>query len=84
MKKQLYNGFIVERFDGKQIYYTIQYRTFNLRPYALYIDGIQSAWCNTYVNRGSLVNATKKLSSEIKRNIHCTITDIYGSEIIRT
>ena len=81
---KMYNGFIVNRFDGVKIYYTIQKRTFNRRPYALYVNGVQSAWCNTYVNRGSLVNAVEKLKAQIKANCHCTISDIYGSEIIRT
>ena len=84
MEKYYYNGFRVDKPDGSRIYYTIQTRTFNTRPYALYIDGDQCAWMNTYINRGALVNAVKKLAIEIKyNNPACDITSVCGAEIIK-
>ncbi len=84
MVKYLYNGFRVDRPDGQRVYYTIQRRTFTRRPYALYIDGSESASMNTYINRGALVNAVKRLAIEIKYNRpEFTINDICGDEIIR-
>lgn len=84
MVKWFYNGFRVDRPDGRRVYYTIQRRTFNRRPYALYIDGSQAASTNTYINRGALVNAVKRLAIEIKYNRpECVINDICGAEIIR-
>lgn len=84
MEKCFYNGFRIDRPDGERIYYTIQRRTFNLRPYALYINGSQSASTNTYINRGALVNAVKRLAIEIKYNCpEIKVTDICGAEIIK-
>lgn len=84
MEKWFYNGFRVDRPDGQRTYYTIQRRTFNRRPYALYIDGSQAASINTYINRGALVNAVKRLAIEIKYNRpEFVINDICGAEIIR-
>jgi hypothetical protein len=83
MEKWFYNGFRVDRPDGQRVYYTIQRRTFNRRPYALYVDGFQSGM-NTYINRGALVNAVKRLAIEIKYNRpEFMINDICGAEIIR-
>jgi hypothetical protein len=84
MEKYFYNGFRVDRPDGSRIYYTIQNRTYNSRPYALYINGDQCAWMNTYINRGALVNAVKRAAIEIKyRYPNCIISDICGAEIIK-
>ena len=84
MEKYFYNGFRVDRPDGSRIYYTIQTRSFNTRPYALYIDGDQCAWMNTYINRGALVNAVKKAAIELKyRCPNYIISDICGAEKIR-
>lgn len=84
MEKWFYNGFRLDRPDGQRVYYTIQRRTFNQRPYALYIDGSESAAFNTYVKRGALVNAVKRLAIEIKYNRpEFVINDICGAEIIR-
>lgn len=79
-----YNGFIVTRADGSRTYYTIINRQFNRRPYALYIDGAQCAWMNTYINRGSLVNAVKKLAAELKYNCpNVIISEAYGEELVK-
>ena len=84
MEKYFYNGFCATMPDGKKIYYTIQTRLFNTRPYALYIDGDQCSWLNTYINRGALVNAVKRLAIDIKyNNPVCIVSDIAGAEIIR-
>ena len=84
MEKYFYNGFRVDMPDGSRMYYTIQTRLFNTRPYALYINGDQCAWMNTYINRGALVNAVKKAAIEIKyRCPNCIISDICGAEKIR-
>ena len=83
MYKYYYNGFRVDRPDGTQIYYTIQTRPFNSRPYALYVNGDQSS-IKTYINRGALVNAVKRLAIDIKHNCPSyIITDICGAEKIR-
>jgi hypothetical protein len=81
----VYNGFYWTRpTDGARCYFTIQKRTFNRRPYAVYIDGSESASMNTYINRGACANALKKLQSEIQKNCpDYTFTDIIGPEIIR-
>lgn len=82
--KQLYNGFCINRTDGENIYYTIQRRNFNSRPYALYINGTQVASVDTYIYRGSIVNAAKRLANTIKHNCPgAIITEIYGEEIFR-
>lgn len=83
MTGTLYNGFCATHPDGRRVFYTIQTRTFNRRPYALYIDGSQSGM-NTYVSRGALVNAVQRLALTININRpEFTITDIYGDEIVR-
>jgi hypothetical protein len=83
MVKWFYNGFRVDRPDGQRTYYTIQRRTFNRRPYALYVDRSQSGF-NTYINRGALVNVVKRLAVDIKNNNpRHIISDICGAEIIR-
>ena len=84
MEKYMYNGFCATMPDGKKIYYTIQTRLFNTRPYALYIDGDQCGWLNTYINRGALVNTVKKAAIELKyRCPNVIISDICGTEKIR-
>ena len=79
----VYNGFIITRPDGEKIYYTIHYRTDNARPYAVYINGSQVNFIDTYINRGACENALNKLKNYIPTiqpdNI---ITDITGPEII--
>jgi hypothetical protein len=83
MEKWFYNGFRVDLPDGQRIYYTIQRRVYNRRPYALYCNNIQSGF-NTYINRGALVNVVKRLAIDIKyNNPQYIINDICGAEIIR-
>lgn len=82
----MYNGFYWTRpEDGASCFFTIQRRTFNRRPYAVYVDGTQSASWNTYIKRGACERALKKLQSEISKNRpNYIFTEINGPEIIRT
>lgn len=77
----MYNGFVFERQDGDRIYYTIQTRAFNSRPYAVYINGSQAASFDTYIYRGACVRALKKLVPFLKARGN--VFDIIGDEIIR-
>ena len=80
----MYNGFCAIHPDGRRVVYTIQSRTFNRKPYALYIDGSQSGM-NTYVKRGALVKAVQRLALTININRpEFVIEDIYGAEIVRS
>ena len=84
MGKTFYNGFCVVYSNGIKKWYTIQRRTFNYRPYALYIDGSQSAFFKTYIKRGALANAVKRLADDILSfDPGAKISDIYSAEIIR-
>ena len=81
----VYNGFCAIHPDGRRVLYTIQRRTFNRRPYALYIDGSQTGAMNTYIKRGALVNAVRELALTININRpEFVIEDIYGAEIVRS
>ena len=78
----LYNGFSVMRPDGLKNYYTIHYRTDNLRPYAIYINGSQTRE-NTYIYRGACVRALNQIRDAIAHNRpRDIINDINGPEII--
>ena len=80
---QYYNGFYGTRPDGQRVYFTIQRRTFNGRPYAIYIDGTQSGF-NTYINRGACARALKRIRDNITAaDPRIIITDLYGTELIR-
>ena len=81
----MYNGFCAVHPDGRRVWYTIQRRTFNRRPYALYIDGSQSGAMNTYIKRGTLVNAVQRLALTININRpELVIEDLHGAEIVRS
>ncbi len=81
--KTVYNGFRATRPDGERIYYTIHYRTDNARPYAIYINGSQSAAENTYIYRGACVRALNQIRAILAaRRPDIIINDLNGAEII--
>ena len=80
--KIVYNGFKVTRPDGTTSYYTIHYRTDNLKPYAIYLNGSQTAQ-NTYISRGQCVRTLDRLRVAIAKNRPADkIELLHGSEII--
>lgn len=80
--KTVFNGIKVTHPDGSVIYYTIHYRTDNTRPYAVYINGSQTAH-NTYVYRWYAEKIIKRIRYDLSVfRDGWKIEDLFGEEII--
>lgn len=78
-------GFLILRPDGTHLEITLQRRTFNTRPYAVYYNGDQSAAFNTYINRGSCERAIRKHVDTLRHNCpDFHIIELHGLELVRT
>jgi hypothetical protein len=82
MKKEIYNGFSWTRPDGEKICYTIVNRSFNTRPYAVYVNGDQLAM--SYIYRGTCERSVKELKTNLQRRFpDCVFSVLIGPEIVK-